>query len=625
MTAPYRGVSLQQDNRFSDQQKKLLKKLKFPKEYSLKVDVSKVNMDVVTQWIQKRTAEILGGLEDDVLVGMIVNLLQQPNLDPRKVQIEITGFLERNTPTFMRELWILLADASTTPEGIPNLLLLQEQEVLKKLEAKRAQMELRLSERLQRNSIDQKIASTERVRIKLEADLAEKRTGIKSEPGESRRVADGKPVRRRRDRRFSRSKSRSSSPENRRRNNVSRSPNRRPSRFRSKTRWDQPKVEPSLRAAAASPSPKRGRSRKFRRSPSRSASVKRERSESVDRRSKRPGSVERQSKRDRPGPVNRRFQRNTYRSVSPDVHRVRSVSRSASLVRKSKRNGSVDRQSKRNRSVERQSKRLEPVNRRFQRTSPTYRSVSRSASPVRKSKRMRSVSRSQSTDRKSKKSRQVSLSPPVNRKPKRTFVEYPSPPVDRKSGKNQRSQGGRRPNKSQRSVSRSISESPEVRNKRRSQAHSANNRAEPGRSVSRSGSPGRAGKPNGRRNRKALQSSPSASESDSSSGSNASGSESSDDEPPRRRRLNSSEELGRRGKLSRHSRSPRTDRRAKNKRSDEGSSSPLSRNSRSNGRSSARPRRKPEQREYRSLISPERYVPPRDSAERSDYASSGED
>ena len=41
-----------------------------------KVDMEKVNLDVVKPWIQKRITELLGGIEDEVLIAYIFELLE---------------------------------------------------------------------------------------------------------------------------------------------------------------------------------------------------------------------------------------------------------------------------------------------------------------------------------------------------------------------------------------------------------------------------------------------------------------------------------------------------------------------------------------------------------------------
>ena len=39
------------------------------------------------------------------------------------MQIQLTGFLEKDTPTFCKELWVLLLSAQASPQGVPKELL----------------------------------------------------------------------------------------------------------------------------------------------------------------------------------------------------------------------------------------------------------------------------------------------------------------------------------------------------------------------------------------------------------------------------------------------------------------------------------------------------------------------
>lgn len=47
----------------------------------------------------------------------------QGKLDPKKLQLQLTGFLEKSTGTFMEELWGLLVDAQNSLGGIPSAFL----------------------------------------------------------------------------------------------------------------------------------------------------------------------------------------------------------------------------------------------------------------------------------------------------------------------------------------------------------------------------------------------------------------------------------------------------------------------------------------------------------------------
>lgn len=78
------------------------------------------------------------------LISHVVNLLQFPC--PKTMQINITGFLERNAPAFVKELWVLLLEydpyypqiltaftsAQKNVGGIPTVLVEKKKEELRK-------------------------------------------------------------------------------------------------------------------------------------------------------------------------------------------------------------------------------------------------------------------------------------------------------------------------------------------------------------------------------------------------------------------------------------------------------------------------------------------------------------
>ncbi|KAL8820140.1 MAG: hypothetical protein Q9223_001590 [Gallowayella weberi] len=78
---------------------KLLKQTKFPPEFSQKVDMNKVNVEVM-----KKSAT-------------------QPLPDIKVLQIQLTGFLDKDTPKFCKELWTLCLSAQSNPQGVPKELL----------------------------------------------------------------------------------------------------------------------------------------------------------------------------------------------------------------------------------------------------------------------------------------------------------------------------------------------------------------------------------------------------------------------------------------------------------------------------------------------------------------------
>ncbi|KAI0696806.1 PWI domain-containing protein [Cytidiella melzeri] len=117
----FKGTSADQDRRFSDKELKLLKTMKFPSEFEKKVDMRKVNMSVIRAWVVNKIGELIG-LEDEVLVEYAMGMLENdsdPIPDPRKMQINLTGFLTKDTPEFMSALWKLLVEAQESAAGVP--------------------------------------------------------------------------------------------------------------------------------------------------------------------------------------------------------------------------------------------------------------------------------------------------------------------------------------------------------------------------------------------------------------------------------------------------------------------------------------------------------------------------
>ncbi|KAI9272428.1 hypothetical protein EDC94DRAFT_555087 [Helicostylum pulchrum] len=125
------GTSADQDSRFSNKEKKLLKSMSFPPEFDQKVDMKKVNLDVIKPWISNRITEILG-LEDEVVIDYTCSLLEEKDQDPKRMQINLTGFLESNTKKFITELWTLLLSAQKSVGGIPAVFIEQKKEELRK-------------------------------------------------------------------------------------------------------------------------------------------------------------------------------------------------------------------------------------------------------------------------------------------------------------------------------------------------------------------------------------------------------------------------------------------------------------------------------------------------------------
>ncbi|KAJ8458792.1 hypothetical protein OPV22_031718 [Ensete ventricosum] len=127
----FRGTSAEQDTRFSNKQAKLLKSQKFAAGLDHPVDMTKVQMDVIKPWIATRVTELLG-FEDEVLINFVYGLLDGKEVDGKQIQIQLTGFLEKNTGKFMKELWGLLLSAQNNASGVPQQFLNAKEEEMKK-------------------------------------------------------------------------------------------------------------------------------------------------------------------------------------------------------------------------------------------------------------------------------------------------------------------------------------------------------------------------------------------------------------------------------------------------------------------------------------------------------------
>ncbi|KAF8931103.1 hypothetical protein BGZ58_007824, partial [Dissophora ornata] len=130
----FKGTSADQDARFSDKQKKLLRSMRFPSEFNQKIDMKKVNLKVIKGWMAQRISQLLG-IEDEVVVEYASGMLEDDVPDPKMMQINLQGFLDKNSQVFVLELWKLLISAQKSLGGIPQQFLDQTKQEL--LQAKR--------------------------------------------------------------------------------------------------------------------------------------------------------------------------------------------------------------------------------------------------------------------------------------------------------------------------------------------------------------------------------------------------------------------------------------------------------------------------------------------------------
>jgi len=122
----FRGTTHQQDSRFADKERKLLLKGKWPPIYSQAVDLNKVELNAIRQWVEQKTLEYIG-TEDEVIVEMIIAPMEDAKLnnkenpiEPKVLEINLTGFFEENVRKFVEEFWELMVSAQESPGGIPQ-------------------------------------------------------------------------------------------------------------------------------------------------------------------------------------------------------------------------------------------------------------------------------------------------------------------------------------------------------------------------------------------------------------------------------------------------------------------------------------------------------------------------
>ncbi|KAJ9641526.1 hypothetical protein H2201_004004 [Coniosporium apollinis] len=106
----------------SSKDQKLLCSTKFPPEFNQKVDIRKINVEVMKKWIAGKISEILPG--DDVITEICFNLLVEDNFSNIKsIQIQLTGLLEKDTAAFCKGLWNLCLSAQSNLQDVPKELL----------------------------------------------------------------------------------------------------------------------------------------------------------------------------------------------------------------------------------------------------------------------------------------------------------------------------------------------------------------------------------------------------------------------------------------------------------------------------------------------------------------------
>ncbi|PFH34112.1 PWI domain-containing protein [Besnoitia besnoiti] len=126
----YRGTSREQTPFFKDKDVKIIESRKWPAVFEERVDMSKVNADVMKAWVTSKLTSILG-FEDDIVSSYCMTQLypdeaMSPDVDarqnylcPKKLVISMTGFIGKGATQFVKELWELLLAAQKEKNGIP--------------------------------------------------------------------------------------------------------------------------------------------------------------------------------------------------------------------------------------------------------------------------------------------------------------------------------------------------------------------------------------------------------------------------------------------------------------------------------------------------------------------------
>lgn len=138
----FRGTTHEQDANFKNKQRQLIQQIKFPEEFKEPLDINRVVLSSIRPWISRKVTKILG-FEDDVLIDTIINMIEDKHekLDPRALQVKLTGFLEGKTPKFVLGLWRLLLSASKSANGVPPELVEEEKERYAQLKREKEQVE----------------------------------------------------------------------------------------------------------------------------------------------------------------------------------------------------------------------------------------------------------------------------------------------------------------------------------------------------------------------------------------------------------------------------------------------------------------------------------------------------
>ncbi|GAB66223.1 splicing factor, partial [Plasmodium cynomolgi strain B] len=191
----YKGTNTEQTPYFGDKEKKLIEKMTWPEIYNQKIDLTKINLDVVGKWIHKRLIEILG-FEDDILYEYCVSQLRLDQegiddesenfLNSKRLKINLTGFIgNKKSEVFLQELLELLISNEQNEMQI----------VESEMEAKRIEIEQvrKENELLQRNIQNLRSIYTENTNQKDPTPVEKNANGKTDDPNGRPQDPKGRP------------------------------------------------------------------------------------------------------------------------------------------------------------------------------------------------------------------------------------------------------------------------------------------------------------------------------------------------------------------------------------------------------------------------------------------------
>lgn len=91
----FRGTNVEQDSRWGRMDKKMLTAMEkngaFAAILETKVDLKKINVDIMAKWVTERIVQILG-FEDEIVINLIINMLNSQKVIFILIQFNSIGF-----------------------------------------------------------------------------------------------------------------------------------------------------------------------------------------------------------------------------------------------------------------------------------------------------------------------------------------------------------------------------------------------------------------------------------------------------------------------------------------------------------------------------------------------------